>query len=275
MRFPHLLCAALLAAALGCTPAEPTNTGDGARAGKNKPHKHPHEHAPGARGGLIIEIGQDNYHAEVTVEGKGLLALYTLGKDETKIQEVEPQKITFQVQAGKDAEPVAVVLEPAPQDNDTKGKTSRFAGPLPEALWGKDLTLTSPGGITIAGERFRINSFKLAGMKTLPKGPAAGTEKEQALFLKPGGIYTEDDIRRNGNVVPSVKFKDMEWPHDDKLKVGDRLCPITNNKADARCAWVVGGNEYQFCCPPCLTRFVGFAKTDPTKIKAPEEYVKK
>lgn len=271
---------ALSAVLIGCNTRDPDPPSDRARAGDKKGLSHPHKegkhaHAPGAHGGVVVEIGRDNYHGEVLVEAKGLLVLYTLGKDETKIQVVEPQKVTFQVQTAKDAEPVEVVLEPSPQSNDTPGKTSRFAAPLPESLWGKDLILTSPSGMKIAGDRFRINSFTLSRHKTLPPAPGAGTQKERDLFLKPGGIYTEADIKRNGGIVPSVKFKDMEWPHDDKIKVGDRLCPITDNKADPRCAWVVGGKEYQFCCPPCLTRFVTLAKTDSKKIKAPEEYVKK
>ena len=39
--------------------------------------------------------------------------------------------------------------------------------------------------------------------------------------------------------------------------------------------WVVGGKEYQFCCPPCADVFVRNAKEKPDELKPPEEYVQK
>lgn len=41
-----------------------------------------HAHKPGDHGGIIVEIGRDNYHAEAVFEKGGVLRLYTLGKDE-------------------------------------------------------------------------------------------------------------------------------------------------------------------------------------------------
>jgi hypothetical protein len=38
---------------------------------------------------------------------------------------------------------------------------------------------------------------------------------------------------------------------------------------------VVGGNRYEFCCPPCIDRFVRAAKEQPATIKEPEDYVKR
>lgn len=102
----------------------------------------------------------------------------------------------------------------------------------------------------------------------------AGNVKEQDLFLKPGGLYTMADIEKNGKLVPSAKFKDMSWAHEDDLKPGDKICPVTYNKADAQCVWYVNGKAYEFCCPPCLEKFVKWAKSQPDKIKPPESYVK-
>lgn len=109
----------------------------------------------------------------------------------------------------------------------------------------------------------------------MPAGPEAGSEAERKLFLTPGGIYTQKDIEANGNVVPSVKYRDIDWPHDDITKVGEPICPITDNKADPRCIWIVNGKSYTFCCTPCLSKFVRIAKDDERhhQIKAPEEYV--
>ena len=56
-------------------------------------------------------------------------------------------------------------------------------------------------------------------------------------------------------------------------KPGDKICPITDTKANPKCTWIVGGKTYQFCCPPCIDEFVRLAKENPDKVKDPEEYV--
>lgn len=105
--------------------------------------------------------------------------------------------------------------------------------------------------------------------------PAAPTPRETELFLTPGGIYTQADIEKNGRAVPSVKYAGIAFEHDDDLKPGDRVCPVTVNKADDKCRWWVNGQEYTFCCPPCLEKFVKQAKQTPEKIKKPGEYIQK
>ena len=74
------------------------------------------------------------------------------------------------------------------------------------------------------------------------------------------------DIKANGNTVPEEKFKGKTWEHADDLKVGDKTCPVTKNKAETECAWVVQGQTYEFCCPPCLDKFIGWAHHQPEKI---------
>src|SRR5262245_62641354 len=108
-----------------------------------------------------------------------------------------------------------------------------------------------------------------------PGGAPKPTEREVALFLTPGGIYTHDDIQKNGNTVPAVKFYGVEWSHDDNPKVGDMLCPVTVQKSDDKCTWWINGKRYEFCCPPCLEKFVRMAKESPDKVKDPAEYLKK
>lgn len=108
----------------------------------------------------------------------------------------------------------------------------------------------------------------------MPKG-VSGTSFERELFLTPGGLYTEADIEANGKTVPSAKYTGISWPHDDDLKPGDKVCPVTANKADERCAWVVNSRKYEFCCTPCLDKFVKWAKERPEKIKEPTEYIHK
>ena len=110
----------------------------------------------------------------------------------------------------------------------------------------------------------------------LPSGTAAApaTAKERTLFLTPGGLYTQADIRANGGRTVGQKYPDFLGSHDAKPKPGDRICPVSETKADPKLTWIVGGKTYQFCCPPCVAEFVRKAKTAPDSIKEPEDYVK-
>jgi YHS domain-containing protein len=96
---------------------------------------------------------------------------------------------------------------------------------------------------------------------------------EEELYLQPAGLYTESDIRTNGNQTASGRFKGFVARHDFNPRQGDRLCPITRTKANAACSWVIGGSRYFFCCPPCIDEFLLMAKNDPDSIKPPEQYV--
>ncbi len=232
-----------------------------------------HTHAAGAHGGHIFSIGADNYHAEVRFEQDGVVRLFMLGREETKVQEVEQQTLTAYALAEGETQSASFEIRPDPQPEDAPGKTSQFVGRLPKELWGRPVSFTVQ--MKIAGERFRptFASPRTSDHAGMPKGVARGSEKERELYLTPGGIYTEQDIEANGRTVPSVKFAGISWPHDDDLKPGDKLCPVTDNKADRRCAWVVNGKTYEFCCAPCLDKFVGWAKNQPQRIKEPEDYV--
>lgn len=233
-----------------------------------------HAHKPGDHGGIIIEIGRDNYHAEAVFEKGGVLRLYILGKDEAKIQEIESQTLTGYVKQEGGSESTSFTLRPEPQPGDAAGKTSQFVANLPPELAGKSLEVTIPS-IRVAGERFRLG-FKSA---TTPHDEGmldkvAGKE-EQELYLKPAGKYTAADIRANGNMTASQKFKGIMAAHDMKPKAGDKICPITRTKANPKFTWVVGGQAYEFCCPPCVDEFVKTAKENPEEIKEPKDYVKK
>ena len=99
--------------------------------------------------------------------------------------------------------------------------------------------------------------------------------EEQKLYLTPGGKYTEADIQANGNRVASVQFKGLKARHDVKPQPGDKLCPISQTKANPQFSWVVGGQTYEFCCPPCVDEFITLAKEKPEEIMSPEFYQQK
>lgn len=233
-----------------------------------------HGHKPGAHGGILVSIGSDNYHAEAVFEKGGVVRLYTLGRDEAKVMEVEAQALTAYAKLEGDTESTSIVLKAEPQPGDANGKTSQFVGKLPRELWGQKVEVTIPS-LRIAGERFRVG-FSNAAVAHAEEGmpPGLGAAEERKLYLTPAGRYTEADIKANGNMTASQKFKGVLASHDLKPKPGDKICPITLTKANPKFTWIVDGKPYEFCCPPCVDEFVQTAKEKSEDLKEPEYYVK-
>lgn len=111
-------------------------------------------HSAGTRGGTIVPIGADSFHAEVVVDQDGTLRMLMLGRDETRIQEVEIQQLRSYVKA-PGAAARAVDLMAVPDAEDTEGRTSQFTGQLPKSFIGKPLEVTIPN-VKIQGERFGV-----------------------------------------------------------------------------------------------------------------------
>lgn len=291
------LCVGLLAG--GCNQAPPNATQEGVAASGGAPRPatmadvppradvppqadphgdQVHEHVPGAHGGVIASLGRNSYHVEAVVETGGVLRLYTLGADETRVQEVETQTLKGFVKAEGAAAAQAFELQPEPQEGDAPDTTSLFVGRLPAEVEGLPLEVTIPS-IRIAGERFRIG-FSTAtdhaahGDDDMPAKVADDAERE--LYLTPAGLYTAADVAANGNRTASEKFRSFRAKHDMNPQSGDQVCPITMTKANPECTWIVGGKEYSFCCPPCVDEFVAWAKNPETadKVRNPEDYVK-
>jgi YHS domain-containing protein len=108
---------------------------------------------------------------------------------------------------------------------------------------------------------------------TMPSPAPAG--KQAKLYLTPAGLYTSGDVRANGGVTAADRYRGQMAQHDPRPAMGDRVCPITDTKANPRFTWVVGGRTYLFCCPACIDEFVSRAKTNPDSIRPPEQYVKR
>lgn len=233
-----------------------------------------HGHKPTAHGGIVVPIGSDSYHAEAVFEKGGILRLYTLGQNEAVVLEVEAQPLTGFVKAEGGMESESFILAAKPQPGDKPGMTSLFVGHLPKEMGGKNVEVTIPS-IRIGNERFRVafKSVPDAGDHGMPaKVPDA---EEKKLYLTPGGKYTEADIKANGSVTASQKFKGLKAEHDLKPKTGEKICPVTLTKANAKFSWVIDGKTYEFCCPPCVDEFVALAKEKPDEIKPPESYRQK
>jgi hypothetical protein len=233
--------------------------------------QHVHRRAP--HGGVIASADDDkgHYHVEALADRGHTLKLYTYAEDLEEVLEVEHQILTAQVKCEGGAKTTPVVLMPMPQPRDTDGRTSRFFGKLPQELRGKSLTVHVPG-IDLSGRRmiqldFAVASPEMHGL--------ADDEQEQKLLLSAGGKYTEADIRANGGMTASRKYKGFEANHEIRLRLGERLCPISLTKANRQFTWVVSGKTYVFCCPPCVEEFVRRVKQEPQEIRDPERYVAK
>lgn len=232
-----------------------------------------HPHRLGEHGGLTVALGDDDhhYHAEIVSEKGGVLLLYTLEEDLTRVLEVEAQTLRADVRAQAGGDVISVILRAVPQAGDTPGKASRFAGKLPPELRGIPLAIRIPQFL-IAGRSYPL---EFTTDDRHEDGMPAPAKEQQALYLKPGGKYTQADIEANGAIPAAQKFKGIRAEHDMKPKPGDKVCPITDTKANPNFAWIIGGKKYEFCCPPCIDEFVRQAKERPQEIKEPSHYVKK
>jgi hypothetical protein len=234
-----------------------------------------HGHKPGAHGGIIVSLGRDSYHVEAIVTSSGELRLYTLGNDESRVIDVAIQSLIAYVKPTGGLDSTSLEIKPQPQPGDSAGKASLFVAQLPDELVGQNIDVTVPN-ITIGGERFRLGFTTKSDEHGETAMPAkVANDEERQLYLTPGGIYTQADIEANGNVTASQKFAAFQAAHDLNPKLGDKICPVTLTKANPKCSWIVGGKNYEFCCPPCVDEFVKLAKSKPEEVKEPEHYVKR
>lgn len=268
----------LVAGILGCgeKPGSAPSAATTSPPPKSKAvHDEDHDHLPGAHGGIVVPIGRDSYHAEAVIEQGGTLSLYMLGPDESKVIEVESQELTAYVKPAGATESIEMKLVAKPQEGDSKGRTSRFAGSLPKEAVSKPMEVTIPI-LRIGSERFRLGFAVEAKGHADESMPAKVTHDEEvALYLTPGGLYTAEDIKANGNQTASQKFAGFRAQHDLKPGVGEKICPVTLTKANPKVSWIIGGKTYEFCCPPCVDEFLQMAKTNPVAIKTPDEYIKR
>lgn len=231
--------------------------------------RHPH-HAQG-QGGVLLALGDDRYHVEAVVLADGTVELLALGRDESRVVDVEGQTLTAYVKAEEEATATKIELAPAPQRGDAPGRTSRWSGQLPTRLHGRRVAITIPV-IRFDRERFRVAfaTGRPSGHDSMPRG--VGEVELTELYLTPAGRYSEADINANGRTVPSEQYQGFRARHDFNPRPGDTLCPVSRTKANPECTWIIGGETYQFCCPPCIDEFVKLAKEHPEEIRPPGTY---
>ena len=90
---------------------------------KKAPAVHDHSHSEkGPHGGSLVELGEEEYHAEVVLDHDShTLRVFVLGKDAKTATATSAKEITLTPE-GKDA----LTLKAAPQKGDAEGKASVF-----------------------------------------------------------------------------------------------------------------------------------------------------
>jgi hypothetical protein len=104
-------------------------------AGQAEPD-HAHDDSEGPHGGSIVELGDDEYHAEVMVDGKThSLTVYLYGPDAKTVSPIAAEEIAVVTE-----DDTKLALKAAPQEGDAEGKSSKFiltdeaaVGPIAEA----------------------------------------------------------------------------------------------------------------------------------------------
>lgn len=246
--------------------------------------------APGSGGAVVNHVetvthsanvqAAGDYHIEAQIDRQGRIVLYIYGAKEKQLFPIPVTASDAGMEAsaviiGDGSESLSVTARPVA--TDPPGMTSRFVAELGRTVETMQvgLSLTIP----IEGRSYRLqwrpeHLIPAAQLADASMPAAVGDAEAQKLFLTPGGLYTEADIKANGSQTATQKYGSQMSQHNAHPKPGDQLCPISETVANQKFSWIIGGKKYLFCCPPCIEEFVKRAKEKPTSIKKPESYVK-
>lgn len=117
--------------AVGDTPPDTVAADEGHDDHEGHGHDHP---AAGPHGGDLVELGEEEYHAEVVHEG-GSVTVYMLDGSAKNASPVDAADITINLV--HDGKPEQFKLAAVPQEGDGAGKASRFVSD--DAELAKDL----------------------------------------------------------------------------------------------------------------------------------------
>jgi hypothetical protein len=125
-----LVVSATVMLAGGCSRDKPKvvngKTANGKKQDGKTPHVHDHpDHGP--HGGALAEWGEEEYHAEFTVDhAKKQATVYILDGSAKKAAPIAAETINLTLTHAKPA--VEITLKADPDKDDPKGKSSRFVG---------------------------------------------------------------------------------------------------------------------------------------------------
>jgi hypothetical protein len=139
-----LIGALTIAVMVGCGGDQDKKAAD--KEGKTAEHaEHPHE---GPHGGLLVEIGKEEYHVEVCHSDKThAVTVYVLDSTAKKVVPIAEKQITINLIA--DGKPTQFDLPAKPMDGEPAGQSSRF-----ELV---DKTLTESHGAETAKARVKLS----------------------------------------------------------------------------------------------------------------------
>jgi hypothetical protein len=127
----------------------------GAKVADTTAHAHEHEHGP--HNGHLIELGEEEYHAEVVYDAAAKkIVVYILGSDPHKAHPIDQKEIALNLMI--DGKPLQTQATAAPQQGEPTGQSSRFelAGNKDVAAHVHDLEeLKGRLTVTIGGKRIR------------------------------------------------------------------------------------------------------------------------
>lgn len=122
MRVKRMCLPLFFAVVIGCGSTAPT-TPPSAAGPTEKVHQHGEI---GPSGGVLASWGNEEYHAEFTVDhATGEATVYILDGTAKKVTPIDAKTVTLSL---KETPPVVVTLEAKPQDGDPPGQSSRFVG---------------------------------------------------------------------------------------------------------------------------------------------------
>ena len=233
-----------------------------------------HSHPPAPHGGQIAVLGRGaaHYHAELVVEPSGAARLYTLGREVTEEVPVETQLVVARARTGGAGEEHEFIFRPDPGAIAGDGRVRAFLGRVPGEAVAARVTVQITG-LRIGGEKFDFEVSWDSG-RSDEEVRAAYDADQRRIFLTAGGKYTEADIASSARVTASAKYRGHRATHAEAAKPGERVCPITGFRAFDALVWRIGGEEYLFCCQPCIDDFVLLAKDRPGEVRPPRDYVR-
>lgn len=113
------LCLGLL---IGCGPTAEYKTNEQLKTERGDDHDDHGHGAAGPHGGSLVELGEEEYHAEVVVDEKThSLVVYLLGKDAKTASPIAATEVTVGLGGDKSA-----TLKAAPLEGEGEGKASKF-----------------------------------------------------------------------------------------------------------------------------------------------------
>lgn len=247
---------------------EKTDKVDKDKGGKE--HDHPDK---GPHGGPLADW-DDTYHGELVVDHDAkTVSVYILDDKAKKAPEVDAARFTKVNVSVPAADKLVVELKHDPKKSGADGIA--FIGS--NDFFGKKEKFTAEVTCVVVDDKGKNPKPFRDKVDYDPK--EVGDKKKSAslreYYLKPGGVYTAADIEANGNMPATEKLVGIVHKEQAALKSGDKICPISKKKAQPECSWVVQGQKYEFCCPPCVDRFVRYAHDEPGKIKDASAYVHK